>query len=224
MHVAGIGPSLAEKIVYYREKKGPFRSREALNAVPGFGPKTFEQSIGFLRIRDGDNPLDATAIHPESYVVAEQVLDLLDVSVDTESSKRIEYIANLKKRIHIGEFAEILQIGQQTLEDILDEIAQPGRDPRKNLPEPILRQDVVKLEDLSPGMELRGTIRNVVDFGAFVDIGVKTDGLLHRSKIKTGTRLKVGEIIEVSILAIDQERNRISLDMMERPQDDSPYW
>ena len=216
-HVAGIGPSLADKIVQFREKNGPFNSREDLKSVPGVGPKTFEQSIGFLRIRNGKNPLDATAIHPESYRVAEQILALLDLPLSADSTKRRESIRTLKDNFHIDELAEILSIGPQTLTDILSEIVQPGRDPREDLPKPILRQDVMKMEDLQPGMHLRGTIRNVVDFGAFVDIGVKTDGLLHRSKIKSGARLQVGEIIDVVILTIDQERNRISLDMIERP-------
>jgi uncharacterized protein len=216
-HVAGIGPSLAEKIVKYREENGPFLTREDLNSVQGLGPKTFEQSIGFLRIRSGENPLDATAIHPESYRVAERILSLLDLPITADSTKRITSLNSLLENFHLNELSELLQIGTETLEDILSEIARPGRDPREDLPKPILRRDVMKMEDLTPGMKLQGTIRNVVDFGAFVDIGVKTDGLLHRSKVKRGAQLHVGEIIEVSILAIDQERNRISLEMTERP-------
>lgn len=222
-HVAGIGPSLAEKIVKYREENGPFLTREDLNSVQGLGPKTFEQSIGFLRIRNGENPLDATAIHPESYQVAERILALLDLPITADSTKRITSLNSLLESFHLNELSELLQIGTETLEDILSEIARPGRDPREDLPKPILRQDVMKMEDLTPGMKLQGTIRNVVDFGAFVDIGVKTDGLLHRSKVKRGAHLHVGEIIEVSILAIDQERNRISLEMTERSENDSHY-
>lgn len=214
-HVAGIGPNLAEKIVRYREENGMFENRLELTKVPGMGPKTFEQSAGFLRIRDGDQPLDSTAIHPESYTLAEKILERLNLSPKMRSQERITAVAQFKKNTNLEKLALTLKTGLLTLHDILDEIAQPGRDPREGLPKPLLRKDILHMSDLLPGMTLMGTIRNVVDFGAFVDIGVKTDGLLHRSKIKKGSQLKVGDILPVEILTIDQERNRISLGMSE---------
>lgn len=214
-YVAGIGPSLGEKIVQYREENGPFRSRKEFINIPGMGPKTFEQSAGFLRMRDGENPLDGTAIHPESYEVASQLFTLIDLPLNAETNQRMAAVHHFRQEISLNELSEILTVGQLTLEDILDEIARPGRDPREDLPKPLLRKDILSMSDLTPGMQLMGTIRNVVDFGAFIDIGVKTDGLLHRSRIKPGTQLSVGDIIKVSILSIDEERDRISLDMTE---------
>lgn len=214
-HVSGIGPSLAEKLVQYRETNGPFHTREEIRNVPGMGPKTFEQAAGFLRIRDGENPLDKTAIHPESYPVATQVLEKIGISESTNSTQRISAVEIFIKQANIKKLAEELQTGLPTLEDILQEIARPGRDPREDLPKPILRKDILSMDDLSPGMQLKGTIRNVVDFGAFIDIGVKTDGLLHRSRIPKDVQIHLGEIIDVIILSIDRDRNRISLDMKE---------
>jgi uncharacterized protein len=214
-HVSGIGPSLAEKLVQHREANGPFHTREEIRNVPGMGPKTFEQAAGFLRIRDGENPLDATAIHPESYPVAAQVLQKINLAETANSSERIKAVEAFKKQSKLNKLAEELNAGLLTLEDIFEEIARPGRDPREDLPKPILRKDVLSMDDLMPGMQLKGTIRNVVDFGAFVDIGVKTDGLLHRSKIPANTQIQLGDIIIVTILSIDRERNRIALDMKE---------
>ncbi len=215
-HVAGIGPRLAEKIVEYREQNGPFRNRKELLDVSGMGPKTFEQAAGFLRIRDGDNPLDATAIHPESYPVAHQIYKHLRLALNADSDDRIAKIRQTKDHANLEQLAQSLDIGLLTLEDILDEIAHPGRDPREELPKPLLRKDILSMDDLSPQMQLKGTIRNVVDFGAFVDIGVKVDGLLHRSKIARGTKLQVGDIIDVVVLSVDPDRNRIALGMKER--------
>jgi len=215
-HVAGIGPSLAEKIVKFREENGTFSSRSIIKDVPGMGPKTFEQSAGFLRIRNGENPLDATAIHPESYHLASKLFQRIGISQSADSPTRIAAVRRFKEQTDLSSLAQTLKTGILTLEDVLDEIARPGRDPRENLPKPLLRKDVLSMEDLSQGMKLKGTIRNVVDFGAFVDIGVKTDGLLHRSKIKKGTDLQVGDIVDIIILSIDRERNRIALDMQER--------
>jgi len=214
-HVAGIGPTLAEKIIKYREENGPFRNRNELLSVPGMGPKTFEQSAGFLRIRDGQQPLDATAIHPESYPLAIKILKQLALPSGIKTKERIKAINTFKQNTDLKKLAADLQTGLPTLEDILDEIARPGRDPREDLPKPLLRKDVLSMDDLKPGMTLMGTIRNVVDFGAFVDIGVKTDGLLHRSQINRGIKLRVGEIRAVEILSVDHERNRISLGMKE---------
>jgi len=215
-HVAGIGPSLAGKIVDYRKANGPFKNRKELLDVSGMGAKTFEQCAGFLRIRDGDNPLDATAIHPESYSIALQVYKHLTIQINSGTEKRMNIVHLFKEHENIEELAQELNVGTLTLEDILDEIARPGRDPREDLPKPLLRKDILSMDDLSPGMQLKGTIRNVVDFGAFVDIGVKVDGLLHRSKIARGTNLKVGDIIDVIILSVDRDRNRIALNIKER--------
>ncbi|MFN8614013.1 MAG: Tex family protein [Vulcanimicrobiota bacterium] len=183
-HVAGIGPKLAEKIVAHRNSQGAFRSRAQLRKVPGFGPKAYEQAAGFLRVRGGEEPLDASAIHPESYAIAR--------ALQKDPQARLE----------VGDF---------TRRDILEQLARPGRDPREDLPLPVLRQDVLSLEDLVPGMLLTGTVRNVVDFGAFVDLGVKQDGLLHRSQIPRGERLSVGQVVEVEVLEFDRQRGRISL-------------
>ncbi len=210
-YVSGIGPKLAERIVAYRDERGTFPNRQALRKVPGLGPKAFEQAAGFLRIREGDNPLDASAIHPESYSVAEAVLSLAGLSAQTDSQERRESLADLSTRQSSEKLAADLDCGVPTLIDVIFQLVSPGRDPRKNLPAPILRSDVLKLKDLVNGMRLRGTVRNVVDFGAFVDIGVKQDGLLHRSQIPRGISLKVGDVIEVDILKVEPERNRISL-------------
>jgi protein Tex len=214
-YVAGIGPVLAEKIINYREAGGAFKERTALMAVPGIGAKSFQQSAGFLRIRDGLNPLDNTAIHPESYPVAEKVLDHFNYSLQPGTRSRRNEVPFLVGDVDLESLANTLHTGLPTLKDILRELARPGRDPREDIPKPILRSNVLSTSDLTPGMALKGTIRNVVDFGAFVDIGVKVDGLLHRSKIKSGTILNVGDIVDVVVLSIDQERGRISLQMKE---------
>lgn len=216
MYIAGIGSSLADKIVSFREENGPFTNRMELQNVSGMGPKTFEQSAGFLRIRDGDNPLDATAIHPESYPIALDVYDYLRICPNSDSKERISAVNQFRQHDDIEELAKAVNAGIPTLEDILDEITRPGRDPREDLPKPLLRKDILSMDDLSPGMQLKGTIRNVVDFGAFVDIGVKVDGLIHRSKIIRGMKLKVGDIVDVIFLSVDRDRNRIALDMKER--------
>ncbi|MBG0787828.1 MAG: RNA-binding transcriptional accessory protein [Anaerolineaceae bacterium] len=214
-HIVGIGPSLAEKVVQYREENGPFQTRDAVKSVPGMGPKSFEQAAGFLRIREGANPLDATAIHPESYGVAAKVLAKLQLPENSSTADRIQRVQEFTENTDLNALAKAVSTGVPTLTDILDEIARPGRDPREDLPKPILRVDVLKMDDLTPGMQLKGTIRNVVDFGAFVDIGVKTDGLLHRSRIPRQFHLQVGDIIDVIIQSIDKDRNRIALEMKE---------
>ncbi len=198
-YVAGIGPKLAQNIVAHRDENGPFPNRRALKKVAGLGPKAFEQAAGFLRIRDGNEPLDATAIHPESYDLAHAVLDL------------DEPLEQLREPARLHQLAEALNAGVPTLADIIEQLLRPGRDPREDLPAPILRSDVLNMEDLMPGMQLNGTVRNVVDFGAFVDIGVKQDGLLHISKIPQEVMLHVGDVITVEILSVDIERGRIGL-------------
>jgi uncharacterized protein len=210
-YVAGIGPKLADKIVAERDASGPFRNREALRKVSGLGPKAFEQSAGFMRVRGGDNPLDASAIHPESYPLAQALLKRANLSLETPPSDRRPVLQALTSRLPVEKLAAELGAGVPTLTDILEQLVRPGRDPRQDLPAPLLRSDVLKMEDLAPGMRLKGTVRNVVDFGAFVDIGVKQDGLLHRSQIPHGLELKVGYVIEVEILRIEVERGRVSL-------------
>ena len=210
-HVAGIGPKLAANIVSHRDANGPFKSRAALRKVTGLGPKAFEQAAGFMRIRDGANPLDASAIHPESYEIAESILARAGLRAGSPLNERIPAIEALTANTPIETLAAELNCGIPTLKDILEQLVRPGRDPRADTPAPILRSDVLKTEDLLTGMQLKGAVRNVVDFGAFVDIGVKGDGLLHRTQIPHGTLLKVGDIIDVEIQKIEAERGRISL-------------
>ncbi len=215
-YVAGIGPKLAENIVSFRNQNGRFSSREFLKKVSGLGQKAFEQSAGFLRVRGGPQPLDSSAIHPESYTVALQVLELAGVGIDAPAAEKKAALDALVKAETLPVLAKALGTGVPTLTDILEQLVRPGRDPREDLPAPILRSDVLSMEDLLPGMELNGTVRNVVDFGAFVDIGVKQDGLLHRTQIPSGTLLKVGDIIKVSIVKVEAERGRISLAWVDR--------
>ena len=210
-HIAGIGPKLANNIVTYRDANGAFKSRAALRKVTGLGPKAFEQAAGFMRIRNGANPLDGSAIHPESYTIAESILALAGLSAGSPLSDRVPALESLSSKTSVEELAKQLNCGVPTLKDILEQLVRPGRDPRADTPAPILRTDVLKVEDLLTGMQLKGTVRNVVDFGAFVDIGVKGDGLLHRTQIPNGTILKVGDIIDVEIQKIETERGRISL-------------
>jgi len=211
-YVAGIGPSLANKIVTFRNEIGIFKSREEIRKVPGVGPKAFEQSAGFLRIRGGINPLDASAIHPESYPIAVAVLEIAGLNVDSTPAERKSALEALQKQ-PVQKLAQEIGTGVPTLVDILEQLLRPGRDPRQDAPAPILRSDVLKMEDLAVGMRLKGTVRNVVDFGAFVDIGVKQDGLLHRTQVPRDMALQVGDVIEVSILKVEPERGRISLGM-----------
>jgi uncharacterized protein len=216
-YVVGVGPKLAEKIVGHRDETGPFQNRQALTDVSGLGPKAFEQAAGFLRVSNGDTPLDNTGVHPESYPVVEQLMEAMRDTgktwVDRVSWESLpNLIPEYRRRFEdLAELAAWLAVGELTLVDILDELEKPGRDPRAELPQPVLRSDVLKMDDLSVGMQLQGTIRNVVDFGAFVDIGVKQDGLLHRSKIPRGKSISVGDVVAVSILKIEVERGRIGL-------------
>ena len=194
-HIGGIGPKTAERIIEFRDQNGPFPDRKSLKKVKGLGPKAFELSAGFLRIRDGKNFLDSTAIHPESYDKAAQVLKLCGKELESTTWEQLR---------------SKLSDPTPTIKDILEQLKKPGRDPREELPAPVLRSGVLSMDDLYPGLELKGTVRNVVDFGAFVDIGVKQDGLVHRSKLK-GRRLSVGQVIDVEILEVDERRGRISL-------------
>lgn len=210
-HVAGVGPKLADNIVSYRDENGPFPNRQALRQVSGLGPKSFEQAAGFLRISDGDNPLDASAIHPESYAIAETVLQRAGLTKNVPPAERESALARWQDRKELKKLAVELKTGEPTLSDILEQLVRPGRDPRDDLPPPILRSDVMSMEDLQPGMLLNGTVRNVVDFGAFVDIGVKHDGLLHRSQWPQNPHFGVGDVIEVVVVNVEPDRGRISL-------------
>ena len=211
-HVAGIGPRLADKIVAYRNETGPFANREQLHAVPGLGPKAFEQAAGFLRIRAGAEPLDASAIHPESYGVARAVLQRAGITFADDPAARQAALVALQAAAPLPQLSAEWQVGLPTLTDIFEQIVRPGRDPRQELSPPLLRKDVLSLDDLRPGLRLHGTVRNLVDFGAFVDIGVKRDGLLHRTRIPTDVTLNVGDVIEVSVIEVDNQRGRISLE------------
>lgn len=210
-HVAGIGLKLAERIVEHRDREGIFSSRAELKKVSGLGPKAYEQAAGFLRVRGGKNPLDASAIHPESYSVAAAVLEQAGLSQTTPPTQRADALNALRQRQPIDQLAAELGTGVPTLVDIFEQLVRPGRDPREDLPAPLLRSDVLSMEALQTGMILNGTVRNVVDFGAFIDIGVKQDGLLHRSRIPRGTPLSVGDVLEVEILSVEHERGRIGL-------------
>lgn len=214
-YVAGIGPKLAENIVQQRDKAGAFNGRAALKKVSGLGPKAFEQSAGFLRVRGGIEPLDASAIHPESYAVAEALLGKAQIGLEAPPAKKKAALDALVKSLPLEKLAKELDSGVPTLKDIMEQLVRPGRDPRQDLPAPILRSDVLSMEDLQPGMRLKGTVRNVVDFGVFVDIGVKQDGLLHRSQLPRGAALKVGDLLMVEILKVEAERGRISLGWVE---------
>lgn len=217
--VAGISSAIAKNIVDYRENNGKFTSRTELKKVAKLGPKAFEQCAGFLRVAESKNVLDNTAVHPESYDAAKQLLKLCDVS---ENDIKQGNIIPLKKQVEIigtSALANQLGIGEPTLVDIISELSKPGRDPRDELPQPLLRSDVMGIEDLKPGMELKGTVRNVIDFGAFVDVGVHQDGLVHISQITNkyikhpSEVLKVGDIVKVWVLSVDTNKKRISLTM-----------
>lgn len=210
-HVAGIGPKLAERIVEYRDTQGIFTSRTELKKVSGLGAKAYEQAAGFMRIRDGKNPLDTSAIHPESYSIAESLLKRAGLRPASSPSEREPALQALRQSMPIDQLAAELGAGVPTLIDIFEQLIRPGRDPRADLSAPLLRSDVLSMEALQQGMLLSGTVRNVVDFGAFVDIGVKQDGLLHRSQIPRGKTLTVGDIVTVEILSVEAERGRISL-------------
>ena len=217
-HVAGIGPKLAQNIVDYRDENG-LPSRAALKKVPKLGAKAFEQCAGFLRVADSKNPLDATAVHPESYDAAKELLKLLDCPLTELKKGGIAGIGETARAYGLDKLAETLGIGLPTLNDILAELQKPGRDPRDELPQPVLRRDVLAMEDLRPGMELTGTVRNVIDFGAFVDIGVHQDGLVHISQLADrfvrhpADVVKVGDVVKVWVLDVDLKKKRISLTM-----------
>lgn len=215
--IAGLNKTTAQNIVNYREENGAFSQRNQLKKVPRLGPKAFEQAIGFLRIPNGKNILDNTPIHPESYQATKDLLDALNINLtmlDTPEAK------SQLQNINIQQLSEKLAIGRETLQDIIDSLLKPGRDLREDMPAPILRSDVLSIEDLKVGMKLQGTVRNVIDFGAFVDIGVKQDGLVHISKLSDrfvkhpSEVVAVGDIVQVWITSVDTQKGRIGLSML----------
>ncbi len=217
-YVAGINKTLAKNIVEYREANGSFKTRKELLSVKKLGPKAFEQCAGFLRIRDGENALDATGVHPESYGVCEKLLAGLGYKPEDVKGGGLKGVS--KEIPSIAQKAEELGVGELTLTDIVKELEKPGRDPREDMPKPILRSDVLDMSDLKPGMILKGTVRNIVDFGAFVDIGVHQDGLVHISRM-TDRFIKhplevvsVGDIVEVEVVEVDVQKQRIGLSML----------
>lgn len=219
-YVSGINNTIAKNIVKYRDENGKLKNRKQLLKVPKLGKVAFEQCAGFLRILDGDNPLEITAVHPESYEATEKLLEKLGFNKkDLLEKERLEELKKNLKELDSKKMAKELEIGEMTLKDIMTELGKPGRDPREDMPKPILRSDVLKLEDLQEGMILTGTVRNVIDFGAFVDIGVKHDGLVHISEmsdkfIKNPSEIvSVGDIVKVKVIKIDKERQKVGLSM-----------
>ena len=215
-YISGISKTVAKNIVSYREENGAFRNRKELLKVAGLGPKAFQQCAGFLRIRGGSQPLDETSVHPESYQAVEELMKSMGLSMNRESFKAAaRMVKDPAKK------AEELGIGEPTLRDILQELEKPARDPRAEMPAPVLRSDVLSMEDLKPGLKLKGTVRNIVDFGAFVDIGVHQDGLVHISKMSRKyikhplEVVRVGDVVEVTVLGVDAAKKRISLSMVE---------
>jgi len=223
-YVAGVSQTVAKNIVKYREENGKFKERKELLKVPKIGKASYEQCAGFIRIPDGKNPLEITGVHPESYKIAENMLDKLGFKVkdlaDKDKFKQIkEKLSTINNDKEIKNMAKELEVGEPTLKDIIIELMKPGRDPREEMPKPVLRSDVLKFEDLSIGMVLTGTIRNVTDFGAFVDIGVKHDGLVHISEmsekfVKNPSEIvSVGDVVKAKVIDIDKERQKVKLSM-----------
>jgi len=216
-YVSGLTKSVANNIVKKREEIGKFTNRNQLKDIPRLGAKTYEQCIGFLRIMDGENPLDRTSIHPETYSEVEKLLSHLSLSKEDIGTERLK---EALQSINIKEMAETLSVGEYTLKDICDALMRPERDPRDEVPKPLLKKDVLQLEDLKEGMELQGTVRNVVDFGAFVDIGVKQDGLVHISKLSKSfvkhplDVVSVGDIVTVWVESVDIQKGRVQLSMI----------
>ncbi len=219
-YVSGINNTIAKNIVKYRDENGKLKNRKELLKVPKLGKVAFEQCAGFLRIFDGDNPLEVTAVHPESYEPTEKLLNQLGFDKnDLKDKEKLEELRTKLKSVNVSEMAKELNIGEMTLTDIIEELSKPGRDPREDMPKPILRSDVLKLDDLREGMVLTGTVRNVIDFGAFVDIGVKHDGLVHISEMSDNfiknpsDVVSVGDIVKVKVIKIDKERQKVGLSM-----------
>lgn len=216
-YISGISKAIAKNIVTYREENGKFVSRSQLLKVAKLGPKAYEQCAGFMRILEGKNPLDATGVHPESYDATKKLLDKLGYTMEDVKERKLDGIS--KKIADYKQLAEELGIGEITLQDIVKELEKPARDPREDMPKPILRSDVLEMKDLTPGMVLKGTVRNVIDFGAFVDIGVHQDGLVHISEICDRyishplEAVSVGDVVDVQVLSVDLKKQRIQLTM-----------
>ncbi|MGL4699259.1 MAG: Tex family protein [Apilactobacillus waqarii] len=216
-HISGMTKTTAKNVVKFRNENGEYKTRQSLSKVPRLGQKTYEQAIGFLRILDGSNPLDNTDIHPESYKIANQIVDELNLSLDSLGTSEINQALST---FDVDKFINENGYGKQTVLDIIDGLKRPGRDFRDNMPNPVLKQDVLKIEDLKEGMQLQGTVRNVIDFGAFVDVGVKQDGLVHISQMSDqfisdpSSVVSVGDIVDVWVLSVDIKRNRIQLTMI----------
>ena len=216
-YISGISKTIAKNIVSYRETEGRFTNRKQLLKVSKLGPKAYEQCAGFLRIVGGDNPLDNTGVHPESYTASKQLINEIGNTIEDLNSNKINGINS--KINNVEGMADKLGVGVPTLRDIIKELEKPGRDPREEMPKPILRTDVLEMEDLQEGMVLKGTVRNVIDFGAFVDIGVHQDGLVHISEmadkyIKHPLEVvAVGDIINVRVMNVDLKKKRIALSM-----------
>lgn len=217
--VSGINGAIAKNIVAYREENGRFHSRTALKKVPKLGPKAFEQCAGFLRVTDGKNVLDSTGVHPESYAAAKELLERTGFQLEDIQNRAVDDLPHKAAALGTEALAQAIAIGVPTLQDIIKELIKPGRDPRDELPAPMLRTDVLDMKDLKAGMELTGTVRNVIDFGAFVDIGVHQDGLVHISQITSrfikhpSEVVKVGDIVKVWVMSVDEKKGRISLTM-----------
>ena len=224
-HIAGISASVAKNIVAYRDENGEFSDINQIKKVKRLGPAAFEQSAGFIRIPESKNPLDNTGVHPESYKACEKALELLGYSMKDVTDGNLEDIDSRVKKYKLEKLAEDAGVGTATLKDIIEEIKKPGRDIRETGVKPVLRTDVMKLEDLEEGMELTGTVRNVVDFGAFIDVGIKNDGLVHisqisKKRIKSPSEvLTVGDIVKVKVIGIDTQKGRVSLSMKNVKQD-----
>ena len=217
-YISGISKAVAKNIVVYREENGSFKTRKELLKVSKLGPKAFEQCAGFLRINDGKEPLDMTSVHPESYAATKKLLESLGYS---DSDITLSGLSGISKKIHdFKKISDELEIGEITLRDIVKELEKPGRDPRDEMQKPILRTDVMEMEDLKEGMILKGTVRNVIDFGAFVDIGVHQDGLVHISRLSKKfikhplEAVSVGDIVEVRVDSVDLKKKRIALSMV----------
>ena len=219
-YVAGVNKTIANNIVKYRDENGKIKERKELLKVPKLGKVAFEQCAGFIRVPEGKNPLEVTGVHPESYEIAEKLLELIGYNKkDLNDKEKLKEIKEKLAYIKIDKTAKELQVGEMTLKDIVEELSKPGRDPREEMPKPVLRSDVLKFEDLREGQILTGTVRNVIDFGAFIDVGVKHDGLVHISEmsekyVKNPSEIvSVGDIVKVKVIAIDMERQKVKLSM-----------
>ena len=219
-YVSGINKTVANNIVKYRDENGKIKERKELLKVSKLGKTAFEQCAGFIRIFDGKNPLETTAVHPESYDIAEKLLALIGYKKEDLTNKEtLKEIKTKLESLNIKETSAKLEVGEMTLKDIISELSKPGRDPREEMPKPVLREDVLKFEDLQENQILTGTVRNVTDFGAFVDVGVKHDGLVHISEMSNGfvknpsDVVSVGDIVKVKVIGIDKERQKVKLSM-----------